>query len=158
VGRTWYLDTETKGTGAHVAPLQRAREPRPEEDRLDLVTFKMSHGQAGERARGEPAAPEHPPLTFKLLDVMTSQVLAEGVGARAVVELLEGFNSLVDVRIYARPAGTRRWRLLGLDDQRLLWGFRGSAAPSSARPSRTRPVELHREPAARARLAASRAP
>ena len=68
------------------------------------------------------------PLTFKVLDVMTSQVLVEGVDARAVIDLLEDFSSLVDVRIYARPLGARRWRLLGVDEQRVLWGFRGIRA------------------------------
>ena len=122
------MDTETKGTGAHVAPLERAREPHPDEDRLDLVTFRASRTHAGEPATAGAALPAHAPLTFKVLNVMTSEVLVEGVDARAVVNLLEGFNSLVDVRIYARPAGARRWRLLGLDDQRVLWGFRGREA------------------------------
>jgi hypothetical protein len=130
MARTWYLDTETKGTGAHVAPLQRARERGADEDKLDLVTFKVSRGQASVPAGDEAALASHVPLSFKVVDVMTSQVLAEGVDARAVVDLLEGFNSLVDVRVYVRPAGAGRWRLLGLDDQRVLWGFRGSAAAS----------------------------
>jgi hypothetical protein len=131
MGRTWYLDTETKGTGAHVAPLDRAHERRPEKDELDLVTFTVPPAPAGSPTSGASAEHAQGPLTFKLLDVMTSQVLAEGVDARAVVDLLEEFSSLVDVRIYARPAGARRWRLLGLDEQRVLWGFRGSKAAAA---------------------------
>ncbi|SRR6266566_5412817 len=125
MARTWYLDTETKGTGAHVAPLDRARERRPEKDELDLVTFKVPPAHVGSSASADVALSGQAPLTFKVLDVMTSRVLAEGVDARAVVDLLESFGSLVDVRIYARPLGARRWRLLGMGEQRVLWGFRG---------------------------------
>ena len=126
--RTWYLDTETKGTGAHVAPLDRARERRPEKDELDLVTFKVSPAHVGSSASADVALCGHAPLAFKVLDVMTSRVLAEGVDARAVVDLFEGFSSLVDVRIYARPRGAQRWRLLGVDELRVLWSFRGIRA------------------------------
>ncbi len=33
MGKTWILDTETKGTGAHVVPLEKAlKKPSPEQD------------------------------------------------------------------------------------------------------------------------------
>lgn len=71
----------------------------------------------------EPAEPA--PREFKLVDVMTREVLAEGVDARAAVEALEGIRSIVDVLVYVRDPEKERWRLLDLDETRALWDFRG---------------------------------
>jgi hypothetical protein len=125
MAKTWILDTETKGTGAHVVPLEEAlQKPSPRED-LALVTLE------GPPRPAEPAEPLAP-MSFKIVDVRSSHVLAEGIGARAAVELLEEVGSVVDIRIYvwARPA--RRWRLLTLDEQKALWGFRGRRTAGAA--------------------------
>jgi hypothetical protein len=37
---------------------------------------------------------------------------------------------VLDVRIYVWLQRAGRWRLLGLDEQRALWRFRGRAAAS----------------------------
>lgn len=118
MGKTWILDSETKGTGAHVVPLEKAlKRPSSEQD-LAVVTFE-----------GPPLASESieppAPLSFKVVDIRSSQVLAEDVSARATVELLEGVGSVVDVRIYVRPQPGKRWRLLTLAEQKALWAFRG---------------------------------
>jgi hypothetical protein len=118
VGKTWVLDTETKGTGAHVVPyektLQRARIER------DLALVELDRTPAPPR----PAAPLEP-LRFKVVNVMSSQVLAEGAGARETVQVLEGMRSVLDARIYVWVATKDRWRLLTLAESRVLWGFRG---------------------------------
>ena len=71
----------------------------------------------------EPASPE--PLRFKVVDVMSAQVLGEDIDVREAVGLLEAMHSVLDARIFVRSPGTGRWRLLGLDEQKALWRFRG---------------------------------
>ena len=117
MAKTWVLDTETKGTGAHIAPLPRARAEPLSERELALVLFKRPP---------RPARPQEPalPLRFKVVDVMSARVLAEGIGARATVDLLAGMRSVTDVRIFLWIERTGRWRLLTLAEQKALWGFR----------------------------------
>jgi hypothetical protein len=123
MAKVWYLDTETKGTGAHVAPLPQRGQERTSERELDLVTFRRPVADQGSAASPEDLTSS--PLRFRVVDVMTSRVLGEDVDAARAVELLEGLRSIVDARVYARAPGASRWRLLGMDEQRVLWGFRG---------------------------------
>ena len=127
MAKTWVLDTETKGTGAHIAPLPRAREEPLSERELALVLFK---------GPPRPARPQEPalPLRFKVVDVMSARVLAEGIGARATVDLLEGMRSVTDVRIFLWVEATGRWRLLTLAEQKALWGFRRRLPTAAAQP------------------------
>ena len=117
MAKTWVLDTETKGTGAHIAPLPQAREEQASERELAVVLLKRPP---------RPLQPHEPvpPLRFKVVDVMSAGVLAEGIGARATVELLEDMRSVTDVRIFLWIEATGRWRLLTLAEQKALWGFR----------------------------------
>ncbi|MGA2320511.1 MAG: hypothetical protein ABSG95_07180 [Solirubrobacteraceae bacterium] len=62
--------------------------------------------------------------------MLGARVLAEGVDARATVELLEGMSSVIDVRIYVWVQATRRWRLLRLDEQEALWRSGGQTSAS----------------------------
>lgn len=121
MAKTWRLDTETKGTGAHVVPLEHAAQRSPENEELATVTLARPPRPLDEP---QPLAPR----TFKVLDVRSSQVLAEGADTRATLELLAGVGSMLDVRIYVWMQRTGRWRLLGLDEQRALWRFRDRAA------------------------------
>jgi hypothetical protein len=120
MAKTWILDTETKGTGAHVAPLGNALETPSSERALALVAFERPP-PALESI--EPRAP----LKFKIVDVRSARVLAEGIGARETVELLEGIGSVVDTRIYVWKRGAERWRMLTLAEQKALWEFRRPA-------------------------------
>jgi hypothetical protein len=118
MAKTWVLDTETKGTGAHVAPIEKtSRSARRERD-LALVEF----GRTPSPPRPA-AAPE--PLRMKVVDVMSSQVLVENVDAREAVEALEGLRSVLDARIFRWDAERSRWRLLTLGECKALWAFRG---------------------------------
>jgi hypothetical protein len=123
MAKTWRLDTETKGTGAHVVPLDQAGEHSAASEELATVTLERP-----------PRMPEQPeplgPRTFKVLDVRSSQVIAEGTDTRGTLELLADIGSMLDVRIYVWMQRAGRWRLLGLDEQRALWRFRGRAAAS----------------------------
>jgi hypothetical protein len=120
MAKTWVLDTETKGTGAEVVPIEKARaQPRRERD-LALV-------ELGGPAKAEPAEAPRAPTLFKVVDVLGARTLAENVGAREAVRALEGLRSVLDARISVWSPERGRWRLLTLDEAKVLWAFRGSA-------------------------------
>jgi hypothetical protein len=117
MGRTWVLDLDPSGTGAEMRPLDSVlREPQPAPE-LALV-----------RRKPEPRpekAPERPrPRRFKVVDVMSGEVTAEGASARATVDALKRVRRIGDVRVYVWSDAAERWRLLTLDEQRALWRLR----------------------------------
>ena len=57
---------------------------------------------------------------------MSRRVLADGVGARATLDVLGDVRSIVDVNVSVREPGSDRWRLLTLAEQRALWERRTS--------------------------------
>ncbi len=65
------------------------------------------------------------PRRFKVVDVLTREVLADGADARATVEVLEGVRSIVDVTIWVWHPEGERWRMLSLEQARALWDYRG---------------------------------
>jgi hypothetical protein len=118
MGREWVLDLDPSGTGAEMRPLDsvlRKPEPKPA---LALVRRKP-------QPRPEPEPQPRKPRRFKVVDVMTGGVKAEGAGTRATVDLLREFRSIGDVRIYVWNEEGERWRLLTLGEQRMLWRLRG---------------------------------
>jgi hypothetical protein len=123
VAKTWVLDTETKGTGAHIAPLK----PNP-------ARAGRGFGAVTLQKPAPPCeAPEPPaPRTFKVVDVMGARVLAEGVDTRETLELLAGMRSALDARIYTWVPAAGRWRLLTLGERRTLWEMRGQAGRGQA--------------------------
>jgi hypothetical protein len=119
VAKTWVLDTETKGTGAHIAPL------KPEQARAERELAIVTLERPPDRAEDTPApASARVPHAFKVVDVMGARVLAEGVGVRETLELLAGMRSVTDARIYVWVDGAKRWRLLTLGEQKALWEMR----------------------------------
>lgn len=120
MGKIWILDTETKGTGAHMVPLEKAlRTPARRGDPLVAPRTR--------RPRPARAAEPKPARRFKVVDVMTRQVLAEDASARTTVELLEDVDSIVDVHVYVWLPEAQRWRLLTHGERKTLWGFRSSS-------------------------------
>jgi hypothetical protein len=110
--RTWVLDTETKGTGAQMVPLDKVvRQPDP---KPLFVPRKRAPKPAP-----EPTA--RPPRRFKVVDLSSREVLAEDADARATVELLGGIRSSVDVNVSVWEPSTAAWRLLTLREKQLLW-------------------------------------
>jgi hypothetical protein len=83
-----------------------------------------------------PPQPSEPrgPRRFKVVDVMSRKVLAEGADARTTVELLEGVRSIVDVSIYVWEEKAEKWQQLTQREAHMLWDLRGSAT----RPQRPR--------------------
>jgi hypothetical protein len=121
MAKTWVLDTETKGTGANVVPLERVlRGPAPNTEAPAETPVPTRPPPAA--ADGVP--PRREPPTFKVVDVMTLAVLAEGASARATVDVLERVGSVVDVRVYVWHPERERWRLLSLGEQKALWSYR----------------------------------
>jgi hypothetical protein len=117
--KVWVLDTETKGTGAEMVPLDKVlRKPGSGEP---LIVHAPP-----ERGPRPPKEPEPKrPREFKIVDVTTGEVLGEHLDTRAAVAALEGVGSVVDVRIYAWDHRNDKWVLLTLGEQRALWQFRG---------------------------------
>jgi hypothetical protein len=131
--RVWVLDTETKGTGAEMVPLEKLLERRTAPKRERITVIKRNPGGAA------PELPKpRPPWRFRVVDVMRNQVLAESVDARTTVELLERFRSVVDVRLYVWEEEAGDWRPLTPTEKRRLWSFRGEpvAQPHDGRPLR----------------------
>ncbi|HEX5898149.1 MAG TPA: hypothetical protein VFY32_02035 [Solirubrobacteraceae bacterium] len=125
--KIWVLDTETKGTGASVVPLESTlRKPAGAAEPLYVPP---------KRAPRPPQAPApRRPRSFKIVDVTSGEVLAEDVDTRAAIGVLEGLGSVVDVRIYQWDDTTERWILLTLGEHKSLWEYRGKIASEPASP------------------------
>jgi hypothetical protein len=116
MGKTWVLDTETKGTGASMVPLEKVlRQPKGTTERPWVPP-------AG-RPRPEPVPEPRRPRTFRVVDVVTRQTLGEG-DIKSAVEVLRGVRSAVDVNVYVWEPKRDDWRLLSLREKHALWGFR----------------------------------
>jgi hypothetical protein len=127
MAKTWVLDTETKGTGAEMVPLEKLQQRR---------RSAQQGARAAERRRWrfrkrEPEPPaERPrqPRRFKVVDVMTREALAEDVPVRRVLELLGESRSVVDSIVYVWDREQDDWRPLTMREQKLLWERRGLQA------------------------------
>ena len=117
MGKRWVLDTETKGTGANMVPLEDARAKQKQQREPVWVPPKP-------RPRPEPAPQPRRPPRFKVVDVMTRQTLAEGADGRATIDLLKTVRSMVDVHISRWDDEAQTWRLLPLAEQRAIWDLR----------------------------------
>lgn len=121
MGKIWILDTETKGTGANMVPLDRVLR-KPASDTVE--GFRLPKLKPPAQALEAPQAPRR----FKVVDVLTREVLADGADARATVALLEGVRSIVDVTISVWQPDEERWRLLSFEEAGALWDYRGRLA------------------------------
>jgi hypothetical protein len=122
VGKTWILDTATKGTGASVVPLDHVQKS-PAERSGDAVYVPPER-----RPKPPPEPPPRHPRAFRVVDVLTRETLAEHAGTRATLEVLRHVRSIVDVHVSVHDPETGRWRLLSLAEQRALWDARDRAA------------------------------
>jgi hypothetical protein len=117
MARIWVLDTETKGTGAQMVPLDSVLEkPAPSGEPF----FVPPRPAPRAPKPAEPRAPRR----FRIVDVVTREVLADDAPARDAVEALADVRSIVDVHVSVWEPKAERWRLLTLDEQRLLWDRR----------------------------------
>jgi hypothetical protein len=114
----WVLDTETKGTGANMVPLESVLRKPGQSGSVPGFGFRKL-----ERRPEEPEPPA--PHRFRVVDVMTQEVLADDVDARAAVQALEDMRSVVDVLVYVWEPESERWRMLTFGETEALWGYRG---------------------------------
>jgi hypothetical protein len=112
--KTWVLDTETKGTGATMVPLEKLkRKAEPKRERLWVPPKKTPR---------VPEPPEPPaPRRFRVLDVVTREVLLEAGSVRETLSLLGTVEHMHDVNLYVWEPGEERWRLLSIAEQRVVW-------------------------------------
>ena len=113
--RVWVLDTETKGTGAEMVPLDTV-ERHPEPARAAKVWVPPKR---------RPREPEEPkpraPRRFRVIDVLTREVLADGAGLRATLDVLAGVRRRLDVNVFVWEPEDERWRLLSVAEQDAVW-------------------------------------
>ncbi len=122
MGKVWVLDTETKGTGAEMVPLEKLLERRRSaagEEPIKVIRRKPGGTDAPETPP-EPAEPHR----FKVVDAITNRVLAEDAEVREAVAALEGLRSVVDARIDVWDPVADAWRPLSMGEKKVLWEFR----------------------------------
>ena len=124
MSRKWVLDTETKGTGAQMVPLEKVLERR---------AGKPARRPVPPRAEQPAPAPEPAQRRrFRVVDAVTRRVLAEDADTRATVDLLGRTRSIVDVAIYVWNEPSEKWLLLTFAEAKMLWNLRGRGATARA--------------------------
>jgi hypothetical protein len=120
MARIWVLDTETKGTGAEMVPLERAlrgKRSAPGRERIRVVKRKPDASRAeAVRIEATPRAPRR----FKVTNALSGQVVADDASVADVVELMDGMRSVADARVYVWEPDAPGWRPLSLREQQLL--------------------------------------
>jgi hypothetical protein len=131
VAKVWVLDTETKGTGAQMVPLEKVlKQPVSEPEPLRARPLP--------KPRPKKETPEPvPPRRFRVVDALSRRVLADDAGAPATLDLLREVGQPVDVSIYVWEPKPEEWRLLTNREKRLLWGFRDRQANAGRSPAET---------------------
>ncbi|HEY3726604.1 MAG TPA: hypothetical protein VGL51_05490 [Solirubrobacteraceae bacterium] len=113
MGKVWVLNTETKGTGASVVPLERVTKHRSATDPV-LVPR--------EPPPRPPEAPEpRRPRTFRVIDVMSRRALVDDVNLLQTVDALKGVRSVVDIEVYVSRHQDDGWRRLTFSERQALW-------------------------------------
>jgi hypothetical protein len=126
--RTWVLDTETKGTGAEMVPLERLEERKRLRERREPARIVNREAASVREEITPDAESEWVPRRFRLVDVMSREPLAEDVGLTEALRLLGQARSLVDVLVYLWEPADEDWRPATLAERRMLWDARESAA------------------------------
>jgi hypothetical protein len=117
VGR-WVLDTSTKGTGATMVPLESVLKTGSD----TVPGFKLPDRKAPTEPPAGPRVHQ-----FKVVDLLSRRVLAEGVSAREAVLALDQVRSIMDVSVSVWDEEHERWRVLSLEERRLLWNHRAQS-------------------------------
>jgi hypothetical protein len=117
----WVLDTETKGTGAQMVPLEEVvKAPETGPPKAPFVPPKP-------RPRAPKAPAPRTPRRFRVVDVMTREALADDVDLRTALDVLGDVRSTVDVNLYVWEPARDDWRLLTLGEKRDVWSRRRAA-------------------------------
>jgi hypothetical protein len=121
VGKVWVLDTETKGTGAQMVPLEKTlRQPAAEPVRRRARPLPT---RTPRRRDPEPA----PPRRFRVIDALSREVVANQAGLAETIALLGDVRQPVDVSVYVWEPKADDWRLLTRRELSMLWDRRPAA-------------------------------
>ena len=131
MAKVWVLDTETKGTGAEMVPLDKVLERRRRAPKRRERAPRPRRRAVPDAERDERKDPDRPrgPRRYRIVSALTGQVMADGVGLRDAVELVQRGRSVADVRVYVWAPEAEEWRALTLDEQRLLRTATAPRAP-----------------------------
>ncbi|HEX2436591.1 MAG TPA: hypothetical protein VHI76_08040 [Solirubrobacterales bacterium] len=125
MAKVWVLDTETKGTGAEMVPLdkvlERKRRAPKRRERASRPRRRAAHESGRGDDRDEADRPRGP-RRYRVVSALTGRVIADGVGLRDTVEHVRRGRSVADVRVYVWAPQAEEWRALSLEEQRLLRG------------------------------------
>jgi hypothetical protein len=127
----WVLDTETKGTGAEMVPLERLEERKRlqvERERIRVIGPKLD---PADEPAFEPET-ERVPRRFRIVNVLSRQTLADDVGISEALEALRGVGSVVDVNVFVWEPEEEDWRPLTMSERRRLWNLRSAGSPAPA--------------------------
>jgi hypothetical protein len=134
MAKIWVLDTETKGTGAEMVPLERAlrgKRSAPGREPIRVVKRKPD-GTSADAPDADVAAPT--PRRFRLVNALSGEVVAGDAGVREIVGLMDGMRSVADARVYVWEPDAPGWRPLSLREQQLLLD-RARERRSSSKPA-----------------------
>ena len=123
MAKVWVLDTETKGTGAEMVPLEKALERTRSAPGARPPSIVATPRREAEPSPAPAEAPPEP-RRFKVVNVLSREVLVEAAGVHETVEALKTVGSVVDVRIDVWDPAAAGWRPLSGRERRALWGFR----------------------------------
>jgi hypothetical protein len=118
MAKVWVLDTDTKGTGAQMVPLEKTLKKPADEP----VRRRARPVPAREPTKREPEPT--PPRRFRVIDALSRELLAEEADAPDTLEILRGVEQPVDVSVYVWEPKAETWRLLTSREKSLLWDFR----------------------------------
>jgi hypothetical protein len=141
MAKRWVLETHTKGTGANIVPLDRETEQAaPRREREPEPVFVHPPTNPKPPKPPEPRAPRR----FRVVDVITREVLADDASAKDALAALRDVESVTDVAVSSWSDKHGRYRLLTHGEQKALWEMRhvtaraaapgGDRAPASRRP------------------------
>ena len=118
--KIWVLDTETKGTGARVVPLDTVqKKPEPKSEPIFVPPKR--------RPKPVPEPVPRPPRSFRVVDILSRELLADGANVRETLALLGTVRSIVDVNVHVWEPAEQTWRLLSHSELQLLWERRTQA-------------------------------
>ena len=128
--KLWVLDTDTKGTGARMVPLEETL-AKPSEHPPPIIRREPP-------PRPEPKSPQpRRPRRLRVTDVVSGRVLAHHTDARATLDLLADTRSIVDVTIDVWDPKAGRWRRLSHGEKITLWNSRERASARARLPLRS---------------------
>jgi hypothetical protein len=121
MAKVWVLDTDTKGTGAQMVPLEKALErKRGAASGERIAVIRRERDSESKEGAAEVAEPR-PPRRFKVRNALSRQVLADGVGVQEALDALASVRSVVDATVYVWEPEQDEWRPLTIGEQKALW-------------------------------------